>query len=107
MLDWMSSSARLMRDGAPRMAGLLDRLAGDQGPDADDAEEKTAVRQALLRARAVQLAVAMLFVVLLMLAGHNIESEPLRLGLNLWTAELAFVLAAGTSLVNRLRRLNA
>jgi len=102
LLDWSSAAGRLAWDGAARVSRLLDRLATGELLNGGNGS----LRQLTLRTRAIQLAVSLLGVTLLMVLGHDAGAETIRLGLNLWTAELAFVTAATAMLLGTLRRLS-
>ncbi|HEX8634189.1 MAG TPA: AarF/UbiB family protein [Pyrinomonadaceae bacterium] len=101
ILDWAISGERIARDGPLRAGNFVERLtAGEleaqaslvrEGGDADDA----------LRRRAVQLGAVVFTVALAM----SVTGERLQIGINLLTAELLLIGAAGAQLLRTIRRL--
>ncbi len=100
LLDWSSASAHLLRGGARRTSELLDRLVAGQIPF-QVALGQGEGQEAKLRVRALQLAGTTLVVAALI----ALAREPFELGLNLLTAELAFVGITSALLLKTLRRL--
>ncbi len=100
LLDFSAASGKLLRDGPRRANRLLDQLAAGELPRSR--EPAGAEGDARLRARAVQLASAIVAVALL-LAWKSPESP--TLGLNLWSAQWLFLASVGTLLAGTLRRL--
>jgi ubiquinone biosynthesis protein len=99
LLDWSTASGRLLADGPARLSQALGQIArgggdaeGFEGPE-EDGEER--------RARVLALAGAVFGASLLIATG----SGPWRPGLNLLTAELAFLGAAGALLAGSVARL--
>lgn len=100
LLDWASAGGLLTRDGATRAAQVLDQLATGTLPIEPTVSEEEE-REGVLRLRALQLAGATLAVSILVAT----MQEPLRLGFNLITAELAFLATSGVLLARALQRL--
>lgn len=99
LLDAAGAGGKLWRHGPGRGSKLLDRLVAGELP-ATAAPSPAADDGAGRRGRAVQLGAAMLAVALLTAA-----SGAPRLGMNLWTMEVGFVLAAGALLLRTVARL--
>ena len=102
LLAWSTAGGRLLADGPARISRALGRIArreevDDGEPDflGEEDDDET------LRERALQLAGAVFGVCLLIAAG----SGPWRLGLNLLTAELAFLGGAAAMLAGSIHRL--
>jgi ubiquinone biosynthesis protein len=127
LLDWGTAGGRLLRDGPALASRALAGIAGvaETGPLAGPAASPDpggtgahgahgdpgapgnpgapGSPRARRRARAIHLAAAVLGAALLIAAG----AAPLRLGLNLFTAELLFGGAAAAALAGALRDLRA
>ena len=99
LVGWSSASARLARDGAFRMAGVLDRLASGELPLRVGLSGGTPERGRPTQRRAIQL--ALVFFVVSLLIGAS--GEPVRLGLNLFTAEATLVGAVAMMLLRASR----
>lgn len=100
LLDAASAGGKLWRDAPAKGSQVLDRLVAGELP-ATVAPPAAADGEGL-RSRALQLGAAMLAVALLTAA-----SGAPRLGMNLWTVEVGFVLAAGALLLRTVSRLAA
>ncbi len=86
-VDWLWAGARLVRDGPSRLDRALDRLERRVDPDADGGHRH---RRRHSGTRALHLGVTAAAVAALVV----VFGEPPRLGLNLFTAELAVVAGA-------------
>ncbi len=103
MLDWGSASGQLLHDGPQRGARALDRLTSGQLPARIARTDHPAEDRVALRHRALQLAGAAFGASVLM----AVSPRPEALGLNLWTAELAFAATALLMLIGAMRRLGS
>lgn len=103
LLDWVTAGSRLLQHGPGQASHALGRL-GERGR-LDPALPAPAGERddEALRVRSLQLASAVLGASVLVAA----TPEPVRLGLNLWTAELLFAGTAAVLLAGSLRRLGA
>lgn len=99
LLDAVAAGGKLVRDAPERVSKVLNRLVAGELP-ATAVPRPRAADGAGLRWRALQLGGAMLAVALL----TGASGDP-RLGLNLWTVELGFVVAAGALLLRTASRL--
>lgn len=99
LLSWSTAGGRLLADGPARLTRALGQIArgGADGMDEDGPRHPTGDREAP-RARVLELAGAVFGVSLLIAASPG----PWRLGLNLLTAELIFLGAAGVLLAGSL-----
>ncbi len=101
LLDWSAAGARLITDGALHSGRFLERLArGDLQVRAELGASRAEDED--LRSRAVLLAATVLILTFLMAA----TGESAQLGWNLFTAELALILAGLGMLVPALVRLS-
>ena len=100
LVDWSSASGHLLRDGMLRAATALQRVASGEMPVQGEAsttpEESNGARQ-----RAVQLAVVVLSVAVLM----TVTREPVQIGVNIFTAEVGLIAAATGQFLFTIRRL--
>jgi ubiquinone biosynthesis protein len=102
MVSWASSSEHMMRDGPFRAAGFLRRLAKGEMPVSGDVGGASMRGDQALQQRTVQLG-AIVFVVALIMA---LTGEPVRLGVNLFTAEVLVMVSAAMMLLRTIRRLS-
>ena len=92
LLEWSALGERLLEEGPRRAVELLDRANAPRPAPAPAGDDPR-------RRRALALSSAILAVTLLLVA----LDEPLRLGLNLVTAQLSFLFGAGILLIRSLR----
>jgi ubiquinone biosynthesis protein len=94
LVDWSFSSSRLIRDGSYQMVSLLHRLSSLEAGSTDRDDTKAAGPRA-----------AYLGGMLLVLSGVMLATdEPVRLGLNLFTAEAGLFALAGILLLHTVYR---
>ena len=99
-IGWATSSEHIARDGAFRAASFLHRIATGEMPISAEVSGASSGGNVELRRRTVQLGVVV-FTVSLIIA---ITGEPVRLGVNLFTAEVLLIASAGVSLLRTIRR---
>lgn len=102
LISWASSSEHLMRDGPFRAAGFLRRIAKGEMPVSGDIGGASMRGDQALQQRTVQLG-ATVFVVALII---TLTGEPVRLGVNLFTAELVVIASAAIMLLRTIRKLS-
>ncbi len=96
LVNWSSSSGRLLRDGAFRASSVLEQIRTGELPARVELTRAGQGADQRLRQRAMQLA-AVVFAVSILV---TTTGEQARLGVNLFTAEIA-LLAAGAVLLLR------
>lgn len=99
MLEWSALGERLLNDGPQRAIELLDRANGAHPQGARQGAARMTAENPEQR-RALGLAASILAVTLLLIG----LGEPLELGFNLLTAQLAFIGSAGLLLIRTLLR---
>lgn len=100
LIEWASSSEHMMRDGAFRAARLLRRIAKGEVPgDVEVSRAVPSVDSAWPR-RMVRLGAAVFAGSLII----NITGERVELGINLYRAEVVFMVAAALILLRMIRR---
>jgi predicted unusual protein kinase regulating ubiquinone biosynthesis (AarF/ABC1/UbiB family) len=102
LIEWASSSEHMARDGAFRAAGFLRRIATGEMPIGGDVGGASNRGDHALQQRTMQLG-AVVFVVSLVI---TLTGGPVRLGINLFTAEVLFVVSAATMLLRTIRKLS-
>lgn len=101
VLGWTISGGRVAEDGVLRGASFLRRFASGEVRASAEVNESRGARDGALRRRSLQLASAVLAVSLLVVSTGGGSG----LGVNLFTAEAAFVAAAALMLLQTVRRL--
>jgi ubiquinone biosynthesis protein len=102
LINWSSASGRLVRDGAFRAAGFLQRLAAGEWPPQIELSGEPSVTSDGLRMRAVLLGAMLCGVALLM----ALTDGQAQFGINLFTAKAALMAAGAAMLLQTVRRLN-
>ena len=101
LVNWSSSSRNLIHDGALRASTFFQRIATGELPIQVELNTLSEKRDISLRQRAVQMAVIVFSVSLLMV----ITGETVEFGINLFTVETLFIAAAAITLLRTIRRL--
>jgi ubiquinone biosynthesis protein len=102
LVGWASSNEHIMRDGAFRAMGFLQRLATGELPIGADASAKISRDDEKLRGQTVRLGAVVFAVALIMTA----TGERIDLGANLFTAEVVVIGAAALMLMRAIYRLS-
>jgi predicted unusual protein kinase regulating ubiquinone biosynthesis (AarF/ABC1/UbiB family) len=93
LVDWSSANAHLLHDGALRALACLDRVTSSELPAGASGSAATAGSQSTQR-QAIQTAGLICAVAVMM----TVTGEPVRFGVNLFTAELLLMAVAATRL---------
>lgn len=101
LLGWASSSESVMRDGPFRVTSFLQRIVADDIPVHADISETDGGADSTRRRKATHLGV-IVFTISLLIA---ITGEQTQFGVNLFTAEVLFVVFAALVLLRTVRRL--
>jgi len=101
LVNWSSSGGHLMRDGALRAASFLNRVATGELPARAEIGRAAGETDNMRRLHVVQLAAVVLTVSLLM----TVTGERAQFGLNLFTAQVVFIVATVTMLLRTIYRL--
>lgn len=102
LVSWASSSEHMMRDGAFRAAGFLQRIATGEIPGSSAISRGGFGQDESLRERTLQLGTVVFAVSMIMAA----TEERVELGVNLFTAEVIVIATAAMMLVRTIRRLS-
>lgn len=100
VVGWASSGQQLIQDGPFRIASLLQRFASGELRDSRYVSGADTKTDSILRRKTVQLG-AFVFAISLII---NLTGEPVRFGINLFTAELLLIASATVTLLRTVRR---
>lgn len=102
LVGWVSSSEHIVRDGALRAASYLCRIASGETALDDEGSRAGTGDDEGLRARMMQLGTVVFALSLIMVA----TAEPVKFGVNLFTAQLVVIGSAAMMLLRCINRLS-